>query len=518
MEEVKGYYDDPVSLSQAEKYIEDSLVTTAREYVAIGYWLRRIRDDKLFLEEGYKNFEEYVRQKYRKDGGWASKCIKVNGQFSVDGNSPYLSEQYQGYSKYQLVELAYMTEEQRELVDAGTSIRDMKQLRKPDPEPESQAVKSEEGHQPELVTLQVEQVTAPQGAESEPQPEPEVLHFIAGDRTIDNAYGAIIAAVVRAYLDSEYAGPARECEVTAFGLVYKVLKRQDVTVFYTDAGQTVFDVENARLEEEYQYWHGTKAKSETAKPTPPEPEQDSCPPGITDCQRQEWGTAPTEQEAGKKECKACWAVWNRQHKALGAAAVEQDAADMQQKEVDAAETQQEPNEPEKQEPEQERENIDGIPVFSLENKMSAAGAYGWKYTQIVNKYLRELHRDESYTIANQILPMEFQVLGDTYKANYDGFYYVSFKEGERAIMFVELDRLKEEYAAMYPPKRTKPVDTYDKAMLQSMIKSEQEQLDRMGPGWIEKQPYVYTKHMMALEAYKMLFEAHEEENESSIIG
>ena len=62
---------------------------------------------------------------------------------------------------------------------------------------------------------------------------------------------------------------------------------------------------------------------------------------------------------------------------------------------------------------------------------------------------------------------------------------------------------------MYPPKRIKPADTYDKAMLQSMIKSEQEQLDRMGPAWIEKQPYYYTKHMMALEAYKMLYAAHE---------
>ena len=89
MEEVKCYYNSPVSLAQAEKYIEASLVTTAREYVAIGHWLRRIRDDKLFQEEGYRNFEEYVRQKYHKDAGWASKCIKVNAQFSVGGNSPH---------------------------------------------------------------------------------------------------------------------------------------------------------------------------------------------------------------------------------------------------------------------------------------------------------------------------------------------------------------------------------------------------------------------------------------------
>lgn len=175
MEEVKCYYNSPVSLAQAEKYIEASLVTTAREYVAIGHWLRRIRDDKLFLEEGYKNFEEYVRQKYHKDAGWASKCIKVNAQFSVGGNSPHLSKEYRSYSKYQLVELAYMSEGQRELVGPDTPVRAMKQIRKPevvtsqvDPAPDPQGEEPEE----KVVTSQSEMV-AESAAVQEPEFEEE---------------------------------------------------------------------------------------------------------------------------------------------------------------------------------------------------------------------------------------------------------------------------------------------------------------------------------------------------------
>ena len=175
MEAVKCYYKSPVSLAQAEKYIEASLVTTAREYVAIGHWLRRIRDDKLFLEEGYKNFEEYVRQKYHKDAGWASKCIKVNAQFSVGGNSPHLSEEYRSYSKYQLVELAYMSEGQRELVGPDTPVRAMKQIRKPevvtsqvDPAPDPQGEEPEE----KVVTSQSERV-AESAAVQEPEFEEE---------------------------------------------------------------------------------------------------------------------------------------------------------------------------------------------------------------------------------------------------------------------------------------------------------------------------------------------------------
>ena len=107
------YYNGPVTVEEAESYISSGLVSTARNYVAIGYWLRRIRDGKLYEEEGHQNFEQYVHEKYGKDKGWASKCIKVNQQLSKDGDSPLLDSRYRDYSTYQLVELAYMTEEQR---------------------------------------------------------------------------------------------------------------------------------------------------------------------------------------------------------------------------------------------------------------------------------------------------------------------------------------------------------------------------------------------------------------------
>lgn len=35
-------------------------------------------------------------------------------------------------------------------------------------------------------------------------------------------------------------------------------------------------------------------------------EDSSCPPGIHQCIRQEWGTSPEQQHAGQKECAKCW--------------------------------------------------------------------------------------------------------------------------------------------------------------------------------------------------------------------
>jgi len=262
MYEVMQWYERDMTLEQAMDCIETNMRSSVRNYIAVGFYLKAIRDRKLFQEAGYKNFEEFVRDKYDRDKGWASKCIKVNDQLSRDGNSPVLADVYREYKVSQLVELAYLTEEQRTLANPDMTVKQLQAIRKPevvisqpDSEPESQMTEGrldgeiEVDEAQKVVTLQHES-------------EPDVRHFTAGNRTIDNAYDVTFAAVIRAYLDDGYTRPEKECEVTAFGLTYKVLKRTDITVFYTETGRTVFDVENIRLETEYQYWHGNKADAE----------------------------------------------------------------------------------------------------------------------------------------------------------------------------------------------------------------------------------------------------------------
>ena len=275
MDEIVQWYERDLNLEQAMDSIETNMRASVRNYIAVGFYLKAIRDRKLFQEAGYKNFEEFVRDKYDRDKGWASKCIKVNDQLSKDGNSPVLADSYREYKVSQLVELAYLTEEQRTMANPDMTVKQLQAIRKPEPQLEKEVVtlqpelKEHEGElSGKVVTSQLDE-----GAER----ELEVIHFTAGNRTIDNVYGAALAAVVGAYLDAGYTRPEKECEVTAFGLSYKVLKRQDITVFYTDTGRTVFDVENARLEEEYQFRHRIKTEPEVVtsqvESEPPESEQ-----------------------------------------------------------------------------------------------------------------------------------------------------------------------------------------------------------------------------------------------------
>ena len=154
-----------------------------------------------------------------------------------------------------------------------------------------------------------------------------------------------------------------------------------------------------------------------------------------------------------------------------------------------------------------KEYINDVPVFSLEEMNTSDGAYGVKASGIVRAYLKNLHKLGYLIPGDPILPIIFQAAGGEYRATYDGYCYVRF-EG-RAIMFVGLDRIKAEYDKMYPPKKTKQVDTYDKSILKTMISLEEDKLKMFGRHWLENEPYKYTSHTMALEAYRMLMEAHE---------
>lgn len=80
--------------------------------------------------------------------------------------------------------------------------------------------------------------------------ENNVKHFtlVSSD---ENTYGWPWNEVVKRYLDSGYAGGQKESRVEIRGKEYKILKRDAVTVFYDEAGNTLFDVTNDRLEKEY---------------------------------------------------------------------------------------------------------------------------------------------------------------------------------------------------------------------------------------------------------------------------
>lgn len=82
---------------------------------------------------------------------------------------------------------------------------------------------------------------------------PEILDFEAVKvNKNDGAYGIMWGRLVRDYLRMAYSGEVAEAEIVSEGVTYKIIKCGEVTAFYDADGNTLFDVENKRLEREYE--------------------------------------------------------------------------------------------------------------------------------------------------------------------------------------------------------------------------------------------------------------------------
>ena len=116
-----------LSLAEAEKRIVQS---AAGSMIEIGYYLKQIRDARLYEEKGYKNIWEYAEAEFGFHKSTASRYMTRNDRFSKGGNSPELDERYIGYSKSQLQEMLSLDDEQMWQVTPDMTVREIRQIRK----------------------------------------------------------------------------------------------------------------------------------------------------------------------------------------------------------------------------------------------------------------------------------------------------------------------------------------------------------------------------------------------------
>lgn len=77
----------------------------------------------------------------------------------------------------------------------------------------------------------------------------EIMHYALGD---NQDYEHEWSKAVLEYLEKGYLTEEKTCELEVGSTAYKVLKRDTVTAFYDADGNTLFDVANDRLKEEYE--------------------------------------------------------------------------------------------------------------------------------------------------------------------------------------------------------------------------------------------------------------------------
>ncbi len=131
VQEKKWYHN--LSLEDVDAFILANMKSAVRSVIAIGYYLKCIRDDELYLEAGYASIWDYAKDKYGFSKSNASRYMDRNDKFSVDGNSPILAEEYREYSKSQLQEMLSLDDVQLERVTPDMTVKQIRELRKPAP-------------------------------------------------------------------------------------------------------------------------------------------------------------------------------------------------------------------------------------------------------------------------------------------------------------------------------------------------------------------------------------------------
>ncbi len=120
-----------VSLEDAKAFIRTNLTGAARSFIAIGYYLKHIRDRELYKEDGHATIWDFAQAEYGISKSTASRYMTMNDRFSVDGNSPILMEEYQGFDKSKLQEMLSLTDEQLEQVTPEMKVQEIRSMRMP---------------------------------------------------------------------------------------------------------------------------------------------------------------------------------------------------------------------------------------------------------------------------------------------------------------------------------------------------------------------------------------------------
>lgn len=109
--------------------IKNSMGRVVVSFVEIGYYLKKIRDEKMYLNDGYKDVWEMAKAEYNLDRTTASRFMSINDKYSINGNSIELQEQFRGFGKSALVEMLTLPVEDYELLSPDTKIEDIRELK-----------------------------------------------------------------------------------------------------------------------------------------------------------------------------------------------------------------------------------------------------------------------------------------------------------------------------------------------------------------------------------------------------
>lgn len=127
-----------IDYREAKEIIRNKLQGMTQNFIGIGFYLRQIKETEGFQKDGYASVYEFAEDQYGIKRSTAIRWMQMNEKFSIGGYSPFLDSGYKDFGKSQLQEMLYLDSEQLEEVKPEMTVREIREIRTPDLEPEEQ--------------------------------------------------------------------------------------------------------------------------------------------------------------------------------------------------------------------------------------------------------------------------------------------------------------------------------------------------------------------------------------------
>lgn len=131
------WLDIKQKLKQNISSAKDKLNGLKKDFVRIGYLLRKIDDNELYKQDGYKSIAEFAKAECDLSPSDTTRFIQINKKYSIGGNSEELRPEFLEYGQSKLAAMLALPDFDLNMITPQTSredIRELNRFNKSDPE------------------------------------------------------------------------------------------------------------------------------------------------------------------------------------------------------------------------------------------------------------------------------------------------------------------------------------------------------------------------------------------------
>ena len=144
MEYVQLTLDDWLGIKEK---LRKELQGVSEGFIRIGYQLKKIKEQRLYENDGYHDINEFAKAEYGLHPSTVSRFIAINTKYSIDGNSERLRRSSPAWGSTKLAEMLTLPDSDMEMIRPETtkeSIRELKRFNRdtPDEVPEEVDMRS----------------------------------------------------------------------------------------------------------------------------------------------------------------------------------------------------------------------------------------------------------------------------------------------------------------------------------------------------------------------------------------